>query len=80
LSSETFSRVLDSLAVDNFPIDKIKENIEELEQIELQQNNLTKKKLKELFVEQLLKSAGRETGAWTVRTLASTLSLMILGM
>jgi hypothetical protein len=80
LSSETFCRVLDSLAVEDFPIDKIKENIEELEKIELQQDNLTRENLKRLFVEQLVKSAGRGTGAWTVRTLASTLSLMILGM
>jgi len=79
LSIDTFTRVLDHLANPDLPVDRIKKNLKEKENIEISQGPHDRQGLIRMFVEEFVKSAGKESGAWSIRAIAFTLRSMILG-
>lgn len=79
LSVDTFTRVLDHLANPNLPVEGIKDDLKEKENIEISQDPHDRQGLIRMFVEELVKSAGKESGAWSIRAIAFTLKSIILG-
>ncbi|HBH11509.1 MAG TPA: hypothetical protein DDX29_00070 [Clostridiales bacterium] len=79
LSIDTFTRVLDHLANPDLSVDTIKKDLKEKEKIEIHQEPNDRQSLIRMFVEEFVKSAGKESGAWSIRAIAFTLRSMILG-
>lgn len=81
LSVETFYRVLDYIANPDLPIDKIKQQLDEegyVENDELRDMN-NRQGLLRLFLEEFVKSAGREAGALSINAIGRVLRLIIFG-
>ena len=81
LSIDTFYRVLDYLANPDLPIDIIKHQLDEegyVENDELRDTN-SGKGLLGLFLEEFVKSAGKEAGALSISAVGRVLRLIILG-
>lgn len=79
LSVDTFTRVLDHLANPDLPVEGIKDDLKEKENIEISQGPHDRQGLIRMFVEEFVKSAGKEGGAWSLKALAFALKSMILG-
>lgn len=77
LSIATFSRVLDHFANPDFQLDSIKKDLKEKKNIEIPQEPHDRLNLIRMFVEKLVKSAGKESEAWSLRTVSLALKSMI---
>jgi len=79
LSVETFYRVLNYIANPDLPIDKIKQQLDEegyVENDELRDTN-NREGLLRLFLEEFVKSAGREVGALSINAIGRVLRSII---